>query len=78
LVTLGAEEVANEALTQARQRLANVDGGFTVGLVVADDLKGGWTNRYLTEMAKKRADKSCSNKRVCDQPLEMRQAFSSK
>jgi len=24
-------------------------GAFTVGLVVSDDLKGGWTNRYASE-----------------------------
>jgi len=49
LIALGAEEVAASAIVEARQRLARVDGRLRVGLVVADDAQGGWTDRYLTE-----------------------------
>jgi len=50
LLALGAEEIAASALAEAERRLAGLDGDLRVGLVVADDAQGGWTNRYFTEM----------------------------
>ncbi len=50
LLDLHAEEVAGAALAEAEQRRAHVGGQFRVGLVVADDLGGGWTNHYTTAM----------------------------
>jgi hypothetical protein len=49
LLGLDAEAVAAAAVDDARRRLAQVPGELRVGLVVADDVGGGWTNRYLTE-----------------------------
>ena len=37
------------AVAEASARLADVPGDFKAALVVADDLKGGWTNRYAYE-----------------------------
>ncbi|MBI4600531.1 MAG: hypothetical protein HY721_01085, partial [Planctomycetes bacterium] len=43
---LDADGVAARAASEAAARLANEPGDFKVTLVVADDLMGGWTNRY--------------------------------
>jgi hypothetical protein len=52
LLSLDAESVAAEAVEEACRRLAGVEieGQFKLGLVVVDDLKGGWTNRQFVEM----------------------------
>jgi hypothetical protein len=50
LIALAAEDVAAEAVAEAARRLASVDLDLKVGVVVADDAMGGWTNRYLTEI----------------------------
>ena len=49
LIAMGAEEVARAALDEAAARLRDIPGKLRVGLVVADDALGGWTNRYLTD-----------------------------
>lgn len=49
LIAQGAEAAAERALAYAEARLAGVDGWVRVGLVVADDAMGGWTDRYLSE-----------------------------
>ena len=49
LLALDAEGVAADAVAEAERRLPKVDLDLRVGLVVADDAMGGWTNRYLTE-----------------------------
>ena len=49
LIALGAEAAAAEALAEAEHHLSNVDGEFRVCLVLNDDLRGQWTNRYFTE-----------------------------
>ncbi|MGH2369340.1 MAG: hypothetical protein ACRDI2_14195 [Chloroflexota bacterium] len=49
LIGLGAEEVGVKAAQEAAARLGGVPGALKVGLVLADDAHGGWTNRYLTE-----------------------------
>jgi hypothetical protein len=46
LLALDADEIAARTLTEVSVPLANESGDFKVGVVVADDLKGGWTNRY--------------------------------
>ena len=48
---LDAEGEAAQALLQAAANLAELRGAYKVGLVVADDLKGGWTNRYASEFS---------------------------
>jgi hypothetical protein len=46
LLALDADSVAARALAEATVQVADVPGDFKVALVVADDLMGGWTNRY--------------------------------
>lgn len=48
LLALGAEDEARRALADAR---AAGPGRLRVGLVVADDVAGGWTNRTTTDFA---------------------------
>src|SRR5215475_10778510 len=48
-LALDADGVAARAVTEAESRLSNVEGAFKVGLVIADDAMGGWTNRYSSE-----------------------------
>jgi len=50
-MALGADDAARRAVADAAPRLRDVSGEFQVGLVIADDLKGGWTNRYTYEFA---------------------------
>src|SRR5437588_11781890 len=50
LLGSGAEEVGAAAADEASLRLADWPGPeIKASLVVADDLAGGWTNRYTTE-----------------------------
>src|SRR5215204_5248833 len=49
LLAQGAEEVGAGAAEEAAGRLAAVPDQLKASLVVADDVGGGWTNRYLTE-----------------------------
>src|SRR3954447_12280647 len=49
LIAMGAEEVARAALDEAALELRDFPGELRVGLVIADDAMGGWTNRFLTD-----------------------------
>jgi len=49
LLAMDADGIAARALAEAAEDLANAAGDFKAALVVADDWKGGWTNRYATE-----------------------------
>jgi hypothetical protein len=51
LLVLDADEVAARAVGEVSARLVDVPGEFKVTLVVADDLMGGWTNRYTSEFS---------------------------
>ena len=46
LLALDADGIAARAAAEASAALPHVPGEFKVGLVVADDLMGGWTNRF--------------------------------
>ncbi len=46
LLALDADGVAARAAAAAAARLADVPGDYKITLIVADDLMGGWTNRY--------------------------------
>jgi hypothetical protein len=46
LLALDADELGARAAAEASSRSADVPGEFRTGLVVADDLMGGWTNRF--------------------------------
>jgi len=50
-LALGAEEIAQHAVDHADVRSATASAGahYRVALVVSDDLKGGWTNRWASE-----------------------------
>lgn len=58
LLAWNAEGVVAEVLAAAETRLGGLEGTLSsvnlkVGLVLTDDLKGGWTNRYLTDMTQR-------------------------
>jgi hypothetical protein len=46
LLALDADRIGARVAVDALARLADVPGDFKAGLVVADDLRGGGTNRY--------------------------------
>ncbi len=50
-LALDAEGVAVRAIADATPRVAGPGPHYRVGLVVSDDLKGGWTNRYASEFS---------------------------
>lgn len=45
-----AETIAQKAIEEAATRLSEFPQEVQIALVVADDLRGQWTNRILTEM----------------------------
>ncbi len=49
LLALDGDAAAARAAAEASAELADVPGDFKTALVVADDLMGGWTNRYANE-----------------------------
>jgi hypothetical protein len=48
-ISLRFEDAAHEAVAEATARLPEAGVEIAVSLVVADDLKGGWTNRFASE-----------------------------
>jgi hypothetical protein len=48
---LQAEDAGEAAVAVARDHLQDEHGRFKVGLVLADDAHGGWTNRYAYEFS---------------------------
>src|SRR5687768_8220852 len=52
-LAIDAEGIAEAAVREAsgRLRTSKMIHGFRVCLVVSDDLKGGWTNRYTSEFS---------------------------
>ncbi|MEO1399757.1 MAG: hypothetical protein AAFV72_00725 [Cyanobacteria bacterium J06635_1] len=51
LIELQAEAIAAQTLTEVQQEISTVPGRFRVGLAIADDVMGGWTNRYTSEFS---------------------------
>ena len=49
LLAIEADETAARAVAEAADDLGDEPGDFKVALVIVDDLKGGWTNRYTSE-----------------------------
>ena len=49
LLAMDADGIAARAVAEAAAELADEPGEFKATLVIADDLMGGWTNRYATE-----------------------------
>src|SRR4051812_31337259 len=52
-IGFGSEETAARAVADAATRLQTVSGQFQVGLVIADDAKGGWTNRHFHDFGQR-------------------------
>ena len=48
---LDAESVAEQAVHEAEARTTERTGDFRTAVVVSDDLKGGWTNRWASEFS---------------------------
>lgn len=57
LLELRADDVGAEAVAAAREHVADVPGRFKVGIVVADDLRGMWTNRTASEFGHRVGEK---------------------
>jgi hypothetical protein len=53
LLALDAEGIAERAVAEAAVHLVDVPGDYRVALVVPDDLRGGWTNRFAYEYAQR-------------------------
>ena len=51
LLAIDADGVGARALADAAAALIDERGDFRACLVVSDDLKGGWTNRYASEFS---------------------------
>ena len=51
LLRLDADGCSAQAVAKAELDLADVPGEFNVALVMSDDEKGGWTNRYAAEFS---------------------------
>lgn len=49
LIALGAEQIAAQAVQQTASQLSQLTGQLQHGFGIADDLHGGWTNRYSSE-----------------------------
>ena len=59
LLEMKLDEMAAEATRQFAPEWDDLPGDFKVSLVVADDFKGGWTNRTLLEFNAKFRDYNC-------------------
>jgi hypothetical protein len=53
LLGIDADGVGERAMQEAAPHVADVPGSYRVALVVCDDLRGGWTNRYSCEYAQR-------------------------
>jgi hypothetical protein len=51
LLAIDADSVGARALAEAASALAGESGDYRACLVVSDDFKGGWTNRYASEFS---------------------------
>jgi hypothetical protein len=55
-LSLGADDVGAAATADAGAALREEPGRFKVGLVISDDLKGGWTQRHASELGHRIGD----------------------
>jgi len=56
LLELRADDIGAEAVASAREHVSGAPGRYKVGIVVADDLRGGWTNRAASEFGHRFAE----------------------
>ncbi len=57
MLAMDAESIAARAVAEAMPGVADLPGDFKIGLVLADDLMGGWTNRYASEFIHRFAER---------------------
>ncbi|MBM4002311.1 MAG: hypothetical protein FJ295_03355 [Planctomycetes bacterium] len=50
LIAMDADEIVRSAINESAADVQDVPDSFSMSLVVMDDLKGGWTNRYSYEL----------------------------
>jgi len=50
LLAMNADGIAARAAAEVAEEYPEIEGDFKVAVMVVDDLLGGWTNRYATEM----------------------------
>jgi hypothetical protein len=55
LLEFDADQVAEDAMHEAAKQVRDVPGSFRVAVVVYDDVKAGWTNRFAEEYAVRRS-----------------------
>jgi hypothetical protein len=53
---IGADDAGARATEEGAASLSTVPGSYRVGLVVADDVAGGWTHRAAAELAHRRGE----------------------
>lgn len=51
LLAVNADGIAKDAIASALNQFDDIVSTFKLGLVVADDLMGAWTNRYTSEFS---------------------------
>jgi hypothetical protein len=69
LLALDADGIGTQAAADASAALRDVPGELKIALVVADDLMGGWTNRYDYEFTLRFGSGRRAFKRDPDSPL---------
>lgn len=62
LLALNADTIAAAAVHEAVNRLSPFEAAWQHGLVVADDVRGGWTNRYTTDAGLRFSDINTSKR----------------
>lgn len=56
LMAMGAEEAAAQAVRDVEPKVAAEPGTYRIGLIVADDMGGGWTHRAAAELSHLRGE----------------------
>ncbi|MEM9008229.1 MAG: hypothetical protein AAGE59_32565 [Cyanobacteria bacterium P01_F01_bin.86] len=51
LLAINANDITSSALSEVLNHFDDINRAFKLGLVVADDQMGGWTNRYTSEFS---------------------------
>jgi len=62
LLAMDADVAAAEATEEAAAALGESTGSYRVALIVADDMRGGWTHRAAAELAHRRGEAALANR----------------
>lgn len=65
LEAMGAEDVMAQALSEINVEEPSFQSSFKVSLTLADDLKGGWTNRFTTDYSSKFSIQALARRGFC-------------